>query len=86
MDWIGAVFGILGSVVLAHNSRISKYGFVLYLVSNIAWIIYAMVTSQWAILAQTLMFAVISVYGIYRWFWACRLKIAIQPVDLSYDQ
>ena len=38
--WFGSFTGLLGSLLLALQSEVSGWGFVVFLVSNAAWLFY----------------------------------------------
>ena len=68
--WIeaaGAISGLLGTLLLAHNGRYAGLGFVVYLVSNIAWMWFATAQGHWWMLAQYVGFTGVSLYGVWRW-------------------
>lgn len=62
-----AVFGVLGTLLLAGRSRFAGWGFVAYLVSNAGWLAFAWDRGLWALLAQQAVFTGCSVYGIWNW-------------------
>jgi hypothetical protein len=55
-----------GSLLLAVPCRVSAWGWVGFLLSKLAWIVYAIITATSRLLAQNLGFTVASVIGIYR--------------------
>jgi hypothetical protein len=67
LQWAGCIFGLSGAFLLALNNRFSGYGFYLFLVSNAAWIAFAMLTSVQALSVQNIGFTLTSLIGIYRW-------------------
>lgn len=62
-----AVFGVLGTLLLALNGPRAGWGFVAYLVSNAGWIAFAWIHAHWALLAQQLAFTVSSLLGVWVW-------------------
>lgn len=69
-NWIelfGAVFGLLGNYLLAENNRRSGWGFVLFTISNVAWIWFAAANAHWFLLMQYLGFMAFSMRGIWKW-------------------
>lgn len=70
IEWLAALFGVLGTVLLALRGALAGWGFVLYLVSNVGWLAFAWLQRDWAILAQNLAFLVSSALGI--WVWLVR--------------
>jgi nicotinamide riboside transporter PnuC len=69
IEWIGVLSGVAGSVLLAWNHKNSGYGFVLYTVSNICWIVFACVTETYSLLSMQLVYLATAGFGIYRWLY-----------------
>ena len=73
--WIeltAAVFGVLGTLLLALKGPRAGWGFVAYLVSNAGWIAFALIHHHWGLLAQQVAFTASSGLGIYVWLWKPR--------------
>ena len=66
LDWVACSFALAGSLLLAVRCRVSAWGWVGFLLSNLAWIVYAIATGSPSLLAQNLGFTVTSLIGIYR--------------------
>jgi nicotinamide riboside transporter PnuC len=70
-QWIGCTTGVLGSALLAANrSRVSGWGFVAYLISNVFWIAFAAENHAPGLLTQQVVFTLTSLIGIWRWLIA----------------
>lgn len=67
IEWFAAGSGIAGAVLLASNVSLSRYGFVLFLVSSITWSWVAYTTVQPALFANQAVFMAINLLGIWRW-------------------
>lgn len=67
MQWAGCAFGVAGSFVLARNDRHSGWGFVAYLVSSAAWLVYGLATDVHALAIQHVVFMGVSGFGVWRW-------------------
>lgn len=65
----GAFFGISGAVLLALAVPVSKWGWVLFLASNCAWLLFAMVYGYKKLVAQTGVFTLTSLLGIANSFF-----------------
>jgi nicotinamide riboside transporter PnuC len=63
LEWSGSIAGILGAFLLALHSDISGYGFVFFMISNIAFITFAIKMKYWGILMMQVMFGATSVLG-----------------------
>lgn len=74
-QWAGCVTGVAGSLLLALNVRQSGWGFVLFLVSNIFWILYGIETHALGLIVGQVFFTATSGVGIYRWLLPMGLKI-----------
>ena len=44
IEWAGCITGLLGASLLAMNNRYSGWGFVLFLLSNVAWIVFGLLS------------------------------------------
>ncbi len=66
LQWSGCVFGLSGALLQALNLKISVYGFVLFLLSNFAWIAAGYVSQVGSLSVMNIGFTVTSVIGIYR--------------------
>lgn len=67
LEWIGAALGLLGSALLAANTRLSGWGFVAYLMSNCCWIGFGLHHKAYGLLAMQIGYTVTSAFGVYRW-------------------
>lgn len=61
----GAVTGVLGALFLALSTSFSRYGWLLFLSSNIAWIAFAVRGGYRKLLVQQLAFTLTSLVGIW---------------------
>ncbi|HEY0843415.1 hypothetical protein [Methylotenera sp.] len=68
--WAGSVTASVGSLLLALNIRYSNWGWVLFLISNIFWIVYSLAENQSPICLQNSIFIGTSLLGIYRWIFS----------------
>jgi hypothetical protein len=66
LDWVACALALAGSLLLAVRCRVSAWGWVGFLLSDLAWIVYAIATGTLSLLAQNLGFIVTSLIGIYR--------------------
>lgn len=65
MEWAGCVTGLLGALVLALNMPYSGWGWVFFLVSNLLWIVYGVITRANGIIFMQAGFACTSALGIF---------------------
>lgn len=66
LDWVACGFAMAGALLLAVRCRVSAWGWVGFLLSNLAWIVCAIATGTSSLLVQNLGFTVTSLIGIYR--------------------
>ncbi len=69
VEWLGAVLAVSGSLLLSLNNEYSRWGWVLYLLSNVALISFAVEKGLSGILAMQTVFLVTTLLGIRRWFF-----------------
>ena len=67
IELISALMGMIGAVLLATRSRFAGWAFVIWLISNVGWIIFATGNQHWFFTVQQLVFTATSLIGIYRW-------------------
>ena len=69
LEWSGCVLGLLGAFLLATNTGVSRWGWVLFLLANFAVIAFARRIRANGLLVQQLGFFATSSLGLYRAFW-----------------
>ena len=70
LQWIGCAFGVLGALLLALNNRLSGWGLVSFLASNVCWIGFDVMTDAPGLIFMQVAFTATSLLGIYRWMLA----------------
>jgi hypothetical protein len=68
MEWTGCALGLTGALLLATNTKISRWGWVAFLASNAAWIGYSISVGAHGLLLQQAGFTITSMIGVARWF------------------
>lgn len=63
-EWSGSILGLLGAFLLATHSRVSRYGWVAYLLANFAMIAFAYELDRRGLLIQQLGFTATSLLGL----------------------
>jgi len=66
LEWAGSLSGLVGAFLLATHSRVSRYGWLAFLIANIAMIGFALGIHRYGLLLQQLGFMGTSLLGIYR--------------------
>ena len=72
IEWIGCATGLCGSALLALNNRYSGWGFVLFLLSNVAWIYFGLLTHATGMVVMQVGFTATSLMGVWRWMIVTR--------------
>ena len=67
VELLGGSTGILGALLLAWRGRLAAWAWVLWIVSSLAWIVFAIRIGSVSLLAQQSVFAAINILGVYRW-------------------
>ena len=65
-EWAGASLGLVGAFLLATNTSASKYGWIAFLVANLAMIVFSIQINAWGLFAQQVGFMGTSMFGLYR--------------------
>jgi hypothetical protein len=66
--WLGTVTGISGGLLVALNFDYSKFGYILFMVSAISWIIQGARNNDKALVLLNSVFVCVNILGIYHWF------------------
>jgi len=67
IEWAGAITGLSGALLLSLNVEYSGYGFIFFLISNVAWIIFSISNRTYSLLVQQVGFTATSIIGVFRW-------------------
>lgn len=70
LEWSGCCLGLFGALLLATNTRVSRYGWAAFLGSNIALILFSLAIQRDGLLLQQIGFTATSLLGLYRSFWS----------------
>lgn len=74
IEFIAALFGVLGTLMLATKSRAAGWGFVAFLASNVGWLYFSFANAHFWMFLQQVAFTLSSLVGIYVWLLRDRLK------------
>lgn len=66
LEWGSCVMGLLGALVLATNTRISRWGWLAFLLANICSVGFAVGIERYGLLLQQLGFVATSLLGMSR--------------------
>jgi hypothetical protein len=81
LELASAALGLMGSLLLATKCRWAGWAFVLWLASNVGWMVFGWANGHWGLVAQHAGFALTSVGGIWIWLlepWMER-SLAAEP-------
>lgn len=69
ISWIATIATIIAASMTAANlgSRITGYGFVVFLVGSLAWLATGLLSDQPALVWTNLVLIVLNIFGIWRW-------------------
>lgn len=68
LGWIGAAFGVTGSMLLSLNIPATRYCLWLFLAGNLVMAANGHLTNNRPLLTMQIALAAIGVLGVYRWF------------------
>lgn len=77
LETIGAITGVIGAILISFNFRYSFIAFPVWILSSLAWILYAKNTNQDPLLLQQIVFLCINAFGLYRWMIEPKQKITV---------
>ena len=66
-EWAGALSALLGAALIASNTGISGWGFVLFLVSNVCLMRFGDRIGGYGLVAMQAGFVLVNLIGIVRW-------------------
>jgi len=66
-EWSGTLTGLAGAALLAANRHWSGWGFAAFLVSNVFWMIFALMTHAYGLALMQVGFLLTSIVGLFRW-------------------
>lgn len=69
LEWVGSLFGVLGALTVASNTRFSPWGWWLFLVSSSALCAYSILAQAWGLLLLNSCFVGTNLLGLLRWWW-----------------
>ena len=64
LDWVGTALDIGGKYFTARKRVV---GFIVYLGSNIAWVVWALPQEIWSLVTLEAVHAVLNIYAIFYW-------------------
>ncbi|HGH3423951.1 nicotinamide mononucleotide transporter [Pseudomonas sp. MAFF 301449] len=68
-EWIGSLCGVLGALMISTNTRVSPWGWWLFLVSSLSLCCYAVLAQAWGLLLLNGCFVATNITGLIRWWY-----------------
>jgi len=65
-EWTGSIMGLVGAFLLATHTSYSRYAWYLYLVGNVAIILFALRIEAYGLLTQQFGLMALNFFGLYR--------------------
>ena len=65
---------ILGAISVILIAEKNKWGFVFGLLTQPFWFTTSLVNHQWGVFVASLIYTVVWIYGIYKWFFHNKIK------------
>lgn len=72
LEWVAMAGGIAGAITVSLDlgRRITGYGFIIFLVSSVAWVFVGIGQGEAPLTIQNVILSAVNVLGIYRWLIA----------------
>ena len=69
LGYVAMSSGIVAAIMVSANigRRITGYGFVIFTLSSVTWIVYALQDSEMPLILQNAVLTAVNLAGIYRW-------------------
>jgi nicotinamide riboside transporter PnuC len=67
LEWIGALVGIAGALMMAMNHRVSPWAYPVWIVASLAMFVFAWEGQHFGLALQQAVFFCINLLGLYRW-------------------
>jgi len=67
LEWVASVLGLSGAILFATNSALTKYGFILFMLSGMVFIVFSLRNKYWGLITMQFGFIAVDVVGIYNW-------------------
>jgi hypothetical protein len=77
LQYSGAFFGIVGGILISWNTKYSKYGFIYATIASIILAYWCFASNEWGYFALNIVYLIIDVFGVYRWFFAPENKTLV---------
>jgi nicotinamide riboside transporter PnuC len=65
LEAISAIIAIAGTLLVTYKNKI---GFLFWVVGNVLWAVYGIITKQYFFMTQYIIFTIVAVFGFVKWF------------------
>ena len=69
LQYYGAVFGIVGGILISWNTKYSKHGFIFATIASVLLMWWCAIEQQWGYFVLNVVYFAIDIFGIYKWFF-----------------
>lgn len=81
VEWIGAIAGIAGTLLIASNTPASKWGWPLWIVSSVSLMYVASLQGLAGVQTQQLVYTGFNLFGVWRWLIAPAIERSRQAAS-----
>ncbi|KKN85118.1 hypothetical protein LCGC14_0282870 [marine sediment metagenome] len=67
LEWIGAIAGIAGAMMIASNTGLSPYGWIGFAISSSTLAVFSYNLKAWGLLSLQICFCATNAVGLWRW-------------------
>jgi len=75
LQYSGAFFGIVGGIMVASNTKYTKYGFIYSTIASLILSLWCFYSREWGYFVLNLVYLSIDTFGVYRWLFASKQGI-----------
>lgn len=68
LQYIGAITGMIGALLMALNIPASRFAYVAYMASNTAWLVYGWMSDVPGLVLMQSVFFATTLIGLWKWF------------------
>jgi hypothetical protein len=69
LKWLASISGMIAAFMISldHGRRMTGWGFALFVLCSVAWIISGLIDAEGALAAQNVVLLCINIFGVYRY-------------------
>lgn len=69
MRWFATVTGIVAAIMVASNTAVSGWGFVVFTFSSISWVVAGWLMNTKSLMSLNVVLTVVNLAGVWRWLF-----------------